>query len=866
MQGKPLTIRSNRPAGTVLAMLHDMPEVKVTLVGIVVLLGLGLLVLVLPLIGTRMDEPVLLSVLAATMLLAAGVFWYHLRRVALGHATSESLLRDAFHGGVVPRLITDFEGQLVLANRAFADWLPPSGRGDVEENLAVFFSTTSPAVQSEFQRLRRAAHQGRTANADLPVRRTPSSAIEWRQVIARPLPGWVGYVQWDFEDVSERRRVERSVREEKAKLADFMAHAPVGIYSANQDGQILYANRTLADWLGRTPAELTSGKLCLHDLLAAPPTGARPYAVVAGSNGHLGGEVSLRHREGQMIPAFITQTVVASGEDEKQLRTRSVVRNLTTERQWQQALDQSEARFQHLFAEAPIGIVLLNPEMAIVETNRAFCTMLGFRDEDMSGREFQNLIGTDQQEQIIQALHNSINGAHFPHGLETILIGRRMAAVHLFATPLEPGSKPEGMRARLMNGGLVLHFIDRTEQKRMETQFVQSQKMQAIGQLAGGVAHDFNNLLTAMMGFCDLLLQRHKPGDQSFADIMQIKHNANRAANLVRQLLAFSRQQTLQPKVIDVTDVLAELSNLLRRLIGATVEMQMIHGRDLAPVRVDQGQLEQVIINLVVNSRDAMPDGGKVTIVTRNHRQDKIIVRGQDEMVPGNYVMIEVTDTGTGIAKENLERIFEPFFSTKEVGSGTGLGLSMVYGIMRQTGGFIDVESEMGHGARFRIYIPWYVDPGKSAPPLQLTDASRESSNADLTGAGTVLLVEDEDAVRVFSARALRNKGYTVHEAHSGEEALSVLERLKGDVQLLISDVVMPQMDGPTLIHKVHEKWPHLKVIFISGYTEDRFRDQLREGEIVHFLGKPFSLKQLAAKVKDVLQNAEVHPGTNTIH
>ena len=244
----------------------------------------------------------------------------------------------------------------------------------------------------------------------------------------------------------------------------------------------------------------------------------------------------------------------------------------------------------------------------------------------------------------------------------------------------------------------MLHFIDVTEQKNLEVQFAQSQKMQAVGQLAGGVAHDFNNLLTAMIGFCDLLLMRFRPGDPSFADIMQIKQNANRAANLVRQLLAFSRQQTLQPRILDITDVLVELSHLLRRLIGENIELKVVHGRDLGLVKVDQGQLEQVIINLAVNARDAMPGGGTLTIRTANHVQSGAMRRGHEIMPAGNYVLIEVADTGIGIPKENLERIFEPFFSTKEIGSGTGLGLSTVYGIVKQTGGFVFVDSDAGRG------------------------------------------------------------------------------------------------------------------------------------------------------------------------
>ncbi|HYE49082.1 MAG TPA: ATP-binding protein, partial [Azospirillaceae bacterium] len=363
-----------------------------------------------------------------------------------------------------------------------------------------------------------------------------------------------------------------------------------------------------------------------------------------------------------------------------------------------------------------------------------------------------------------------------------------------------------------------------------------------------------NNLLTAMIGFCDLLLLRHRAGDQSFADIMQIKQNANRAANLVRQLLAFSRQQTLQPRVLNVTDVLAELSNLLRRLIGENIELKMVHGRDLGLVKVDQGQLEQVIINLAVNARDAMPGGGRLSIVTENFSTAVPVRWETEEMPPGDYVVVEVIDTGIGIPRENLQRIFEPFFSTKEVGSGTGLGLSTVYGIVRQTGGFIFVDSAPGAGAKFSIYLPRddmrQAAEGEPAPAAE----PREKAPADLTGIGTVMLVEDEDAVRVFGARALRNKGYNVIEARSGEAALEMLSAPTGPrVDLIVTDVVMPQMDGPTLIREVRKFRPDVKVIFISGYTEDRFRHAIEDGTPIEFLPKPFSLKQLASKVKEVM-------------
>ena len=395
-----------------------------------------------------------------------------------------------------------------------------------------------------------------------------------------------------------------------------------------------------------------------------------------------------------------------------------------------------------------------------------------------------------------------------------------------------------------------------TEQKNLEIQFAQSQKMQAVGQLAGGVAHDFNNLLTAMIGFCDLLLLRFQPGDPSFADIMQIQQNANRAANLVRQLLAFSRQQTLQPRVLNITDILVDLSHLLRRLIGENIEFKVVHGRDLGQAKVDQGQLEQVIINLAVNARDAMPGGGRLMIRTANICRERAERRGHEVVPAGEYVMIEVADTGVGIPHGNLERIFEPFFSTKEVGSGTGLGLSTVYGIVKQTGGFIFVNSGPGEGTRFEIHLPRHEAEDSSLAAR--TEITEPAAGKDLTGSATVLLVEDEDPVRKFGARALRNKGYRVIEAESGEAALKVIRDAKERIDLLITDVVMPQLDGPALVREVRSIRADMKVIFISGYAEDAFRKRLDRESNIDFLSKPFNLKQLASKVKDVIGSGSV--------
>ena len=398
----------------------------------------------------------------------------------------------------------------------------------------------------------------------------------------------------------------------------------------------------------------------------------------------------------------------------------------------------------------------------------------------------------------------------------------------------------------------IAYAIDTTEQRALEMQIAQSQKMQAVGQLAGGIAHDFNNMLTAIIGFSDFLLMNHRPTDPAFQDIMNIKQNANRAAGLVRQLLAFSRQQTLRPQVLQLGDVLSELSILLGRLLGENIELKLEPGRDLWSVKADLHQFEQVIVNLAVNARDAMPDGGKLFIRTANINEATSRELGQKHIPPGEYVLIEVSDTGTGMSAEVMQKIFEPFFSTKEIGRGTGLGLSTVYGIVKQTGGFIFADSEEGSGTVMRVYLPRYIESAHEVEQAKIE--RRIEKPKDLTGHGTVLLVEDEDAVRSFAARALGQRGYNVLEATTGAEALEVFANHKGEVDLVVSDVIMPEMDGPTLMQTLRRERPDLKIIFISGYAEDAFRKHLAENEDFMFLQKPFDLKELAAAVKAALQ------------
>ncbi|PUB19249.1 two-component system cell cycle sensor histidine kinase/response regulator CckA [Yoonia sediminilitoris] len=397
---------------------------------------------------------------------------------------------------------------------------------------------------------------------------------------------------------------------------------------------------------------------------------------------------------------------------------------------------------------------------------------------------------------------------------------------------------------------LIAVLNDVTELKTLEAQFVQSQKMQAIGQLAGGVAHDFNNLLTAISGHCDLLLLRHDEGDQNYGDLIQIHQNANRAASLVGQLLAFSRKQNLQPEIIDLRDTLSDLTHLLNRLVGEKVTLSLNHDPALSQIKADKRQLEQVLMNLVVNARDAMPSGGEIQVVTSNLLMKTQMVKDRAVVPPGEYVMVKVIDEGFGIAPEKLPKIFEPFYTTKRTGEGTGLGLSTAYGIVKQTGGYIFAESEVGKGTQFSLLFPSYDLP--VAEPLDMRAPGPEpmSSEAD----GVVLLVEDEAPVRAFASRALRLRGYTVLEADCAEAALELLSNNDLTVDIFVTDVIMPGLDGPTWVRKALTDRPDTKVVFVSGYAEDAFGDDQSRIPNSVFLPKPFSLNALTQTVQAQLQ------------
>ncbi|MDR2831570.1 MAG: response regulator [Rickettsiales bacterium] len=419
---------------------------------------------------------------------------------------------------------------------------------------------------------------------------------------------------------------------------------------------------------------------------------------------------------------------------------------------------------------------------------------------------------------------------------------------------------------------ILCYFIDNTEHKNLEMKLEHYQKMQAIGQLAGGIAHDFNNILTGIIGFCDLLLLQHSAGDLSFGDIIQIQQNAKRGSNLVRQLLAFSRRQTLQPKIIDVNSTIANLYEMIKRLIGENIKFTTYYDRDLGAVRADQGQLEQVILNLAVNASAAMEKGGELTIRTFNQKIDSLNSTPQGMFSPdkeaiehGNYVVIEVIDTGCGMTKDVIEKIFDPFFSTKDITSGTGLGLSTVYGIIKQTEGYIYVASKVNNGTKFSIFLPMVYISDENNREEDSEEIEKPVVN-EIKGNGVILLIEDEDSVREFTTKALKRKGFDVVEASMGSKALEIISKKNQHIDLIITDVIMPEVSGPEIVKEALIHRPDINVIFISGYAKDAF---LKNDDIniedFHFLPKPFTLNELGNKVQNVLHEAKKQSNFSTI-
>ncbi len=751
-------------------------------------------------------------------------------------------------------LVTRRDGSVVFANMAYRQLTAFLG-ADKPLPLERLLADQDEAAQALYK-LARAARDGGEAHDDLPVT-VQGGALTWLRVEVRPVSGFRQRMLWRIIDKGPEREageVKQALQVERDGLIRALDHLPVGLLTFDSAGEVIWANRTLALLSGMAGHALEGASL--ERIFMGAMDAIRDRLRQAAQDG-VSVELALRRKgdgkgEDEPLRVWVRARTDVAADASPVLHLALWPRIGDTPRDEDLPANSLAEFLEH----APIGVLILDEEGAIRLANPAMRHLI--EDIDANAETVEDLIAGEDRDSLSSLVRQLRADGSDRDGIEVKLAvseaqgGPRSAQI--FVSRLDP--VPGGA------GHLILYFVDKTHQKALEQQLRQDQKMQAIGQLAGGVAHDFNNLLTAIIGFCDLLAARHPAGDPSFADVNQIKQNALRAANLTRQLLAFSRRQTLRPKVLQLTDVLADLSILLRRLIGEKITLDIQHNRDLGLVKADQGQLEQVITNLVVNARDAMAEGGTVEVKTANVQGADINARApkagpeRARLNDGPYVEITVADTGCGIPPENLVRIFDPFFTTKAeegVGKGTGLGLATVYGIIQQTGGVIHVDSEVGKGTAFRIYLPQADEEPEAEAPKATEPPAKPR---DLTGNGTVLLVEDEDAVRTFASRALASRGYTVLEAADGEAALSVAGDHDGTIDIVVSDVVMPGMDGPTMVNKLKTERPDTKIVFISGYAESAFQKSDDKPDDFHFLPKPFTLKQLAQTVKDVLSAA----------
>jgi len=833
---------------------------------VVFIVVLAVSAVVFALFRNRVGDPILLGLLGILAMIGVG----YLFATAIGfiqvvpRSTTDDLAKsfvDSMGQGV---LVADSKGRVIYANRAYADMTGATSASDVKtvENLLSDAPEASPVVM----KLANGLKDGKPGEGEFrlthAIRPGSDPGSRWYSVRARTFqaPSQKQPLNaWQVADISRERAEQERFFLDLQKAIDHLDQAPAGFFAADPDGRVTYINATLAEWLGIDLASFSPGSTTLRQIIAGDGIAlVNAVKADAGTTRNAVIDLDLQTVKGEALPVRFMHRVSATREGYSG-PSRTIVLNRNRGEDASADLRAAEVRFTRFFNSTPMAIAGIDAKGRIMRTNAPFLSLFeSVVDRDAVDRKvrFEQVIHERDRSAFNAAIERARQRQADISPIDTVLPGKDDRHIRVYVNAVADSAGDDGA-----DEVAIVYAVDVTEQKALEGQMAQSQKMQAVGQLAGGIAHDFNNVLTVIIMATDLLLANHRPSDPSFQDIMTIKQNANRAASLVRQLLAYSRKQTLRAEVQSLTDVLADLRMLLTRLVGTNVKLKIDHGRDLWPVKIDIGQFEQVIVNLAVNARDAMPQGGDLALRTKNVPANACAAYGYRELVAADYVLAEIEDSGTGIPPDVLSKIFEPFFTTKEVGKGTGLGLSMAYGIIKQTGGFIFADSEIGKGTTFRIFLPRHV-PGaveaeKTAPVPGAAPAApvRTKETRDLTGSATVLLVEDEDGVRMSGKRVLTSRGYTVHEAASGVEALDIFKQLDGKVDVVVSDVVMPEMDGPTLLGELRKLQPQIKFIFVSGYAEDAFAKNLPEDAKFDFLPKPFSLKQLATVVKDMLES-----------
>ena len=721
-----------------------------------------------------------------------------------------TMLRQAIHHDDVAIAVTDRAGRMVCANDLFATWmggfvtppgLPLDGRGgELLKNAgrAAWRDGDGRADDIAVGPLKLHAQVTRTGQAD-------------------------DYLVWRFAAVERFDLVAELTRHLGGPAGRTLGHAGVMAALVNSEGRLRAANEA---FLLRALDEEDSRHFAGRDV--APMLRLDD-----------GGSLYFAREGGRGMPLRLIQIALAPADSNSPMLLA-----LLDEEMGPTDRGTAQTYVETLLSLLPFGLAMVDRDGRFLYMNRAFIRAANLPEGKMPRYPGDIVVGEDKGP-LADMIRRHSSGQQVGGDLSIRLAGQSGDPVSM---------RIVGVRG-LGEAAVLLSLKDSSEESRLKRQVAQASKMQAVGQLAGGVAHDFNNILTAVLGACDLMLMRHTPGDSDYDDIQQIRSNANRAASLTRQLLAFSRQQTLRPQILQLPDVISEVSHLLKRLIGDTVLLSVHHGRGLGAVRADPGQLEQVIINLAVNARDAMPGGGTLTIETYPVSAADVRQLDNEFMPPADYCALKVSDTGTGIPADVLPKIFEPFFTTKDVGKGTGLGLSTVYGIIKQSAGFIFADSKPGEGTSFTIYLPVHR-AGGDAPAAPQPPAKPKKSQ---WGTGSILLVEDEDMVRAVAERALARAGYSVVTASQGEEGLERFAQME-KVDLVISDVVMPTMDGPAMVRAMRAKRPGLPVLFMSGYAEEQLRQSIDIDDVA-FLPKPFSVAQLAEATSAALDDASHRGG-----
>jgi two-component system, cell cycle sensor histidine kinase and response regulator CckA len=803
------------------------------------------------LLASQAPHFLLLAVLA--LLAACGLFF--LLTAATGRIRIDSTTKPSVDDALLrvwpeAALVTTRLGTTVFANHAF-DSLVPSSEGGGLGRLEAWFNGASGASEALF-RMSRAGERGDTASEDLTLPTGGHSAADSRRTLTLtvcpldlPQLQKGPLVLWRIGDTT----AERGAAQHKSTAFEREAYhaAPVGILSVRTDGGITDLNETMSHWLNLPRAARDDDTLTLEQIFAPPGATllrrqlerAEPFEWVVEVTTKAGAKFPVR------VIAGASRAVL--GLPTLEPRVLVVVRTASDTRPAMPNLEPTDLSFARHFQSAPFGIATIDAAGKITSANAAFAQIVldgsGGVDDDAIAVLCRDAT-VDAKTLVKQSLIDAVTGRDHAVPVDFAADAKGEFGRRVYMVPLATGS----------HGGdaVVCYVIDTTEQKALEAKFAQSQKMEAVGKLAGGIAHDFNNVLTAIIGSADLMLQTHRASDAAHKDIQNIKQSANRAAGLVGKLMAFSRQQPMQLEALGLADSMLDLRQMLKTSLGEKIDLKISTDRDLWYVKGDRTQIDQVVVNLAVNARDAMPNGGSFTVRTRNITEREAQKSPHPGLPVAEFVLTEVEDTGSGMPADVLAKIFEPFFTTKEVGKGTGLGLATVYGIVKQLSGYIYAESVMGSGTIFRIYLPrTHIE--NEAEFVAQKAAKKEIAPVDLTGNAKVLVVEDEDMVRSVAVRSLTRLGYTVLEASNGYEALDIVAEQNGAVDIVISDVVMPEMDGPAFLKEVRKTNPDLRIIFVSGHTNDAFKTSLDENENFAFLPKPFSLPQLAAKVKEEL-------------